>query len=137
MAGRPPKTLAEHVRAGSFRVGRHAHLLAGPELPWPALAQIQAAYRRATSEAERDAVLRTFSEQLQAAHAELARRVAAGQTPPLEAALAALGRPGSFRQLERFFPRFLSHQAGERAEQPFKLERFQREFLKEFPRDLR
>jgi phage terminase large subunit-like protein len=46
--------------------------------------------------------------------------------------LARLGTPGSFAQLERFFPRFLSHQAGERAGQPFKLERFQREFLKEF-----
>src|SRR5207245_6687670 len=50
----------------------------------------------------------------------------------LDRALAELGRPGSFRQLERFFPRFLRHQAGERAGQPFELERFQRAFLREF-----
>jgi phage terminase large subunit-like protein len=132
VAGRPAKTLLEHVRQGTFRPGRHGHLLAGPDLPWPALARLQSAFRAATSEAEREAVVRAVSEQLKVAHAELARRVAAEATPPLEAALAALGRPGSFRQLERFFPHFLAHQAGERAGQPFQLERFQREFLKEF-----
>src|SRR5207245_10660829 len=50
----------------------------------------------------------------------------------LDRALAELGRPGSFRQLERFFPRFLRHQAGERAGLPFELEQFQRAFLREF-----
>src|SRR5206468_12291 len=50
----------------------------------------------------------------------------------LDATLAQLGRPGSYAQLERFFPRFLAHEAGERAGQPFTLDRFQKEFLREF-----
>jgi phage terminase large subunit-like protein len=132
VAGRPPKTLLEHVRAGTFRPARHAQLLAGEDLPFVAFSGLQARFRRAASESERDAVLSEFQAQIKSAHAELARRVASGAPPALEAALRALGRPGSFRQLERFFPHFLRHQAGERAGQPFKLEPFQRAFLKEF-----
>jgi phage terminase large subunit-like protein len=133
VAGRPPKTLLQLVREASFRPGRHAHLLAGADLPWSAFARLQAAFRGAPSEGERDAILREFQAQIKSAHAELARRVgSSSQTPALDAALAALGRPGSFRQLERFFPHFLRHQAGERANQPFRLERFQRDFLREF-----
>jgi hypothetical protein len=33
LAGRPPKTLLEHVLSGSFRPGRHGHLFAGELLP--------------------------------------------------------------------------------------------------------
>jgi len=132
VAGRPAKTLLQHVREGSFRPARHAQLLAEADLPWVGLAQLQAAFRGAVSGPERDAIVRDFQAQIKTAHAELARRVGNASTPPLDVALAELGRPGSFRQLERFFPHFLRHQAGERAGTPFMLERFQRDFLREF-----
>jgi phage terminase large subunit-like protein len=132
MAGRPPTSLVELVRAGSFRPARHGHLLAGEDLPWPAFARLQAAYRLATSEADRAAVVREVAHQMRAAQQELARRTAGSKDASLEAALAALGRPGSFRQLERFMALYLRHEAGERAGQPFQLERFQRAFLREF-----
>jgi phage terminase large subunit-like protein len=131
VAGRPPKTLLAHVRERSFRPHRHAHLLAEADLPFPVLAREQERYRRARSAEERAAALAAFVAHLREAYSEQDRRIAASTGSRLQAALRELGRPGSFRQLERFFPRFLRHQAGERAGQPFVLERFQRDFLKE------
>src|SRR2546430_655214 len=55
VAGRPAKTLLQHVRAGSFRPARHAQLLAEADLPWVGLAKLQAAFRGAASGPERDA----------------------------------------------------------------------------------
>jgi phage terminase large subunit-like protein len=132
VAGRPPTRLDELVRTGSFRPGRHGHLLAGEDLPWAAFARLQAAYRQATSAADRDAVVREVAIQIRTAQHELARRTAASPDASLDAALAALGKPGSFRQLERFIALYLRHQAGERAGQPFQLEPFQKQFLREF-----
>src|SRR4051794_35880774 len=42
--GRPAKSLASHVRDCTFRARRNAHLLAGPVVPWPQLAEIQCRY---------------------------------------------------------------------------------------------
>ena len=133
MAGRPAKTLADHIREGSYRPGRHGHLLAGPALSdWPAVAALQAAYREAQGAGARGLVERELAQLIRTVHAERDRRGRGDEGASLAASMTALGRPGSFAQLERFFPRYLRHEAGERAGEPFRLEPFQRDFLREF-----
>lgn len=50
------KSLEEHVSDGTFRSRRHRGLLAGPVVRWPHLAELQARYAAATSDAERRAI---------------------------------------------------------------------------------
>lgn len=52
----------------------------------------------------------------------------------LDGLLDELGPPGSLQRLTGFFPRFLTHRKGPAAGNPFELERFQTDFLKEFHR---
>lgn len=59
MAGRPPKTLWQHVRDGTFRPERHAEMLATEPVP-PDLEQFAARYRAAATKRERDAVALDF-----------------------------------------------------------------------------
>jgi hypothetical protein len=67
--GRPRKTLAEHVRDGTFRPARHGHLLAVDEHQWvlkqygdiPAkLKPIRTRYREASSARVRQAIALDF-----------------------------------------------------------------------------
>jgi phage terminase large subunit-like protein len=132
MAGRPPKTLDQHIHEGSFRPGRHEHLLASEPSSIPLIAKMQQRFQAAESQAERTAICREVAATLRKAQEELARRNANASSSSLETALARLGGAGSFKQLRNFFPTYLFHQAGERAVQPFTLERFQVEFLREF-----
>jgi phage terminase large subunit-like protein len=133
VAGRPPKSLAEHVRDATFRSSRHAGLLAGPDLPWPGLALIQHRFRAATSTPERSAVAREFENAIALIHETATREnAAAGRT--LKDELADLGKPGSVKQLLAFFPGFLAHPKGMLFGQPFTLERWQQAFLREFHR---
>src|SRR5690242_9525500 len=61
-----PKTLDQHVVDGTFRARRHHEMLVGPVVRWEELAQLQARYAAATSEAERRAIGVAFE---RAAHA--------------------------------------------------------------------
>jgi len=143
--GRPAKTLAEHVRTGSFRARRDSHrdLLSGTPLEWAAFASLQNRFKAATSEPERRAIALSFERQVRAAQQELQRRVteAGGNGPaanPLRQQLAAelelLGKPGSLKQLFGFFPKYLAHPKGPLYGEPFKLAKFQQRFLREFYR---
>jgi phage terminase large subunit-like protein len=133
MAGRPAKSLAEHAREGTFRARRHGPLLAGPDVPWPAFALLQARYRAATSEPERRALALEFEQAVAAVQTQAARQQAGG-AHALEAELRALGKPGSLAQLLRFFPHHFTHPKGPLLGQPFRLEGWQQRFLREFYR---
>lgn len=50
---RPAKSLAEHLRDGSFRARRHHELLAGPLVPARKLRELQVGYQAASTERER------------------------------------------------------------------------------------
>jgi phage terminase large subunit-like protein len=136
MNGRPPKSLDQHLRDGSFRARRAEHhaLLAGPELPYPAFALLQARYRRATSEPERRAVALEFQHAVRLVHEQAEREQAEGGGRSLEQELAKLGRPGSAARLLRFFPHYLRHPKGPLIGTPFRLEGWQQQFLREFNR---
>jgi len=60
--GRPPKTLEDHVRDGSFRARNHASLLAGELLPdrLSRLRSLQARYRAACCDPMRRDVAAEF-----------------------------------------------------------------------------
>jgi phage terminase large subunit-like protein len=133
MTGRPPKPLVELIRGGTFRARRHGPLLAGPEVPWPGFAVIQLRYRAATSEPERRAVAVEFEHAVRLVH-EQAEREQAGETRSLAAELAQLGKAGSFSQLLEFFPAYLQHPKGPMIGQAFRLEPWQKAFLREFYR---
>ena len=130
--GRPAHTLEQHIRSNGFRSPRHRHLLAGPGLGWPLFAGIQARYRAAGSEPERRAIGLEFQQALTQIH-EAAAAEADGQPAgqSLDQELAALGNPGSSKQLLGFFPRFLRHAKGPLYGQPFELEVWQKSFLRE------
>jgi phage terminase large subunit-like protein len=51
-----------------------------------------------------------------------------------EELVAALGEPGAAERTIRFFPRFFRFTRGPRAGEPFELEEFQKDFLREFHR---
>src|SRR5437764_15251566 len=97
MSGRPAKSLAQLVRDGSFRARRAQQraLLAGPDLPYPGFAILQARFRRATSEPERRALALEFERAVRLVHEQAAAEQAQGGGRSLEAELAELGRPGS------------------------------------------
>jgi len=132
VAGRPAKTLATHVREGSFRARRHHRLLRGGELGWTGFALLQARYRAATSEPERRAIALEFEQALRLVHEQALREQANGGGRSLDVELATLGKPGSVAQLLRFFPHYFSHPKGPMIGQPFQLEPWQQRFLHEF-----
>jgi hypothetical protein len=135
MAGRPAKSLAAHLRDGTFRARRESHraLLLGPELPWQGFAVFQGRYRSATSEPERRAVALEFERAVQLVQ-EQARRERAGGGRSLGEELAMLGKAGTPAQLVKFFPYYLAHPKGPKLGQPFRLEPWQQAFLREFYR---
>ena len=59
MAGRPPKSLAQHVRDGTFIPSRHAELLATDRVP-EGLEEYAERYRAAASARERRAIALEF-----------------------------------------------------------------------------
>ena len=136
MAGRPPKTLAAHVRENSFRARRHWSLLSGPELPWSAFAVMQARYRQANTHPARRALAVEFENAVKAAHAsaDAGKGASSRGGASLQEQLDALGKAGSVKQRLGFFPEFLRHAKGPVFGQPFQLERWQRAFLREFYR---
>src|SRR5438132_6918163 len=131
MVGRPPKTLAEHVRDGSFRSRRHFPLLASPDLPWPWFALMQARFRAATSDADRRAIAVEFQRAVVLVQEQTLREQADGGGRSLGEDLAALGKPGSAARLLRFFPHCFVHPKGPLIGK-FRLEPWQQRFLREF-----
>jgi phage terminase large subunit-like protein len=140
VAGRPAKTLLAHVQEGSFRARRDTHrrLLLGPPLKWPLFASLQVRYAQATSQPERRAVALEFELLVRAAQQEVRRRTGTNGGADMRAALAAelasLGSHTSAATLPRFFPEYLAHPKGPLLGQPFQLERWQQQFLREFYR---
>ncbi|HLK42422.1 MAG TPA: terminase TerL endonuclease subunit, partial [Thermoleophilia bacterium] len=134
--GRPAKSLVEFVLEGTFRARRESErdLLAGPDLPWAWAVVLQRQYRAARSEPERRAVALAFERAVVEIHAETALAQADGGGAALAAELAALGRPGSAKQLLAFFPAYLVHTMGLRHGEPFMLEGWQKAFLRELSR---
>jgi len=134
MAGRPAKTLAAHVREGTFRARREAHrsLLPAAALPWPGFAVLQERYRRASSEPERRAVALEFEQAVRLVQAQVEGERPDGGSQALAAELATLGKPGSAARLLRFFPEYFVHPKGPLIGQPFRLEGWQQRFLREF-----
>jgi phage terminase large subunit-like protein len=134
MAGRPTKTLAQHVREGTFRARRETHrlLLPAAPLPWPGFAVLQERFRRASSEPERRAVALEFEQAVRQVQAQVERERADGGGLALAAELAELGKPGSAARLLRFFPKYFVHPKGPLLGQPFRLEGWQQRFLREF-----
>jgi phage terminase large subunit-like protein len=132
--GRPARPLADHLRQGTFRARRHHALLAGPDVSSPGFARLQARYRAATSEPERRAVAREFEQTLTQVHAAAAAEDSGHAAPTLNQELLKLGKPGSPRRLLGFFPHFLQHSKGPMCGQPFQLEPWQMNFLRELYR---
>jgi phage terminase large subunit-like protein len=134
MAGRPAKTLAEHVREGTFRARRETHrsLLPDAALPWQGFAVLQERFRRASSEPERRAVALEFERAVGQVQAQVERERPDGGGLALAAELATLGKPGSTARLLRFFPEYFVHPKGPLIGQPFRLEGWQQRFLREF-----
>jgi phage terminase large subunit-like protein len=115
---RPTKSLAEHVRDGSFRADRHAGLLLGPLLADEELAGLQSAYRTAAGDEEARLVAIMFAGRT---------REPRGQAPRL-----APGPAQSGEGVAEFFEHNLMHAKGPKAGEPFRLEPWQREFVDEF-----
>ncbi|HZU78186.1 MAG TPA: terminase TerL endonuclease subunit, partial [Dehalococcoidia bacterium] len=135
--GRPALSLLELVRRGTFIARRPTHraLLLGAPLPWPHFVSFQRRYAAATSEAERRAIALAFERLMRSAHSETERRSGSNDAAAaLARALAALGNEGSSIQLLAFFPHYLRHTKGPLLGQPFQLEPFQKQFLREFNR---
>jgi len=132
MAGRIAKSLLVRCVEGSFCARRHHRLLAEEaDLPWPRLAELQRRYRQAAGEWERRELGRELERRLRQPG-----RVGEALPPrreSLSAAIAGLGVSEEERLLA-FFPHFLVHKKGLRAGQPFTLEPFQTEFVREFAR---
>jgi phage terminase large subunit-like protein len=128
---RPTKTLADFVADGTFLARRHAHLLDdGPLVRDVELAKLQKAFRKATSDPERDHLARAF----QRAAADGKEERASAADDELAAVLKSLGRPRSATQVVNFFPRFFVWDDGT----PFRLDQFQVDFVKEaYRRDRR
>jgi phage terminase large subunit-like protein len=121
------KRLVDVVRDGTFLARKDDHLLArAGELPWPGLDEYRTTYQAQTDEAQAYEVARELERQLKTPDAQ------ARILGDLQAELRKLGPPGSFEQLEGFFPRFFRHFKGPRRGQPFALDSFQAGFLREF-----
>src|SRR6266566_5010009 len=133
---RPPRSLEQHVRQGSFRARRHRRLLAVQQLPdeWPLFASLQARYQTATSDPERAAIGLQFEQALTAVHAQAEARDCGLTGRGLDEQLGDLGKSGSLTHLLEFFPACLRYPGGSLHGQPFRLEAWQRRFLGEFHR---
>lgn len=121
------KRIVDLVRDGTFLARKDERLLgAANPLPWPRLEESRLRYRGAANAEERREVALELERALREpdGHEHLLGRLADE--------LAKLGPPRSFEQLANFFPWALRHQAGPRAGQPFVLDEFQRDFLREF-----
>lgn len=116
------------MRDGTFLARKDEHLLNdSTELPWPRLEEFRCNFRNARERGERP---RDVSLHLEATLRQPdAQAFLLGR---LQDELRRLGPPGSYRRLERFFPKYFTHRAGPAAGQPFKLEKFQRSFLREW-----
>src|SRR2546425_11569515 len=116
MAGRPAKSLLQHLREGSFRARRDTHraLLLGPAVPFAGFALLQQRYQQAGSEPERRAIALEFEQAVNLVHAQASRT---GQ-PSFASEIALLGKPDSSAQLLGFFPHYLAHPKGPRIGQP-------------------
>ncbi len=116
------------MRDGTFLARKDEHVLnSGDELPWPRLEEFRRDFREAHP-SERRAI---------SLHLEATLREPDAQAfllGRLQDELRRLGPPGSYRRIDRFFPRYFTHRAGPAAGQPFKLEKFQRGFLREWSR---
>jgi phage terminase large subunit-like protein len=131
--GRPAKTLAQHVREGTFRSRRHHPLLADPLLPWAGFAALQIDYQRAQSDAHRRAIGVAFEQMVAAGQREI--QAASGDAGgALQEQLAEFGKRGSAAHVIEFFERYLRHPKGPMIEQPFTLEPWQKRFVREFYR---
>src|SRR6266699_2734886 len=133
---RPPRSLEQHVRQGSFRARRHRRLLAVQPLPaeWPLFASLQARYQTATSDPERAALALQFAQAVASAHAQAQALDGGLAGPGLDEQLNSLGKSGSLAQLLAFFPACLRYPSGPLHGRPFRLEAWQRRFLGEFHR---
>jgi phage terminase large subunit-like protein len=112
---RPTKSLEERIRSRSFLARRHGGLLAGPLTHDPELAEIQIAWKSASTDRERRLLALDFEQNISAARP--GKRV------------------GGLRQRgfapADFFPKSLIHTKGPAAGKPFKLEPWQRRFVDE------
>ncbi len=118
--GRPAKTLAQHVRDGSFRARVHHSLLSGPLLAEKALEKLQSEYKAARSERERRAIALDFQER--------ARRVRGPRGP------SGLGEPGGSGDVADFIAQNFRHTKGPSAGERFVLEAWQERFVEAFER---
>jgi phage terminase large subunit-like protein len=134
LMARPAKSLLEHILDGTFRARRHHPLLAGPDLPWPGFAYLQQRYRAATSEPERRAIALELEQAVRQIHASHQVQASANGDSGLHALLGELGKPGTAAHLLKFFPAFFTHPKGPAIGQPFSLELWQKQFLREFYR---
>jgi phage terminase large subunit-like protein len=125
--GQPAKSLEQLVREGTFRVDRHKVLLAGDDLQWKSLANLQERFRAADNDVERHRVAKEFASAIPRLHAQQAR-----SRKSLDEVLDKLGPPQSADRVVNFFPRFFRHYAGPKAGKPFRLEPFQERFVREF-----
>lgn len=119
---RPKKSLDDLVRDRTFLARRHGELLEGGELPWSALAPLQAAYAAADDDAERRAIALDFQRAVRAGRFELD-----GANRDLRAELLELGPDRSPEQVIGFFPRYLRLEDGS----PFVLDGHQQDFIRE------
>src|SRR4051794_24662384 len=129
---RPAKSLASHVRDGTFRARRHWPLLSDPPLRWPGFALLQARYQAATSDPQRRAIAVEFQQAVALVHEQAADDSIAAPAVNIDEELAQLGTPGSTKRLLGFFPHFLRHAKGSLRGEPFRLERWQTQFVREF-----
>jgi phage terminase large subunit-like protein len=109
---RPPKSLAAHLREGTFRARRHRELLNGPAVADKALQRLQRDYQAASSDRERRAIALDFEQR--------SRR----NLPPT-------GQLDLELSPADFFERYLVHTKGPAAGEPFRLEPWQRQFVDE------
>ena len=116
---RPAKSLAEHLRDGSFRAGRHHGLLAGPLVSARKLRALQVGYQGASTERERRSFALDF--QQEALRSETSSRVEV----PVQAGELSVAD---------FFARDFRHTKGPHAGESFVLEPWQRDFVDEFYR---
>jgi phage terminase large subunit-like protein len=132
VAGRPAKTLAGHVREGTFRAHRHGDLLLGPDLSWAGFALLQQRYRALTREPERQAIAREFEHAVNLSQDHFQQELAAGNGRSLDDELATLGQPGTVSHLARFFEHYFVHPKGPSIGKPFRYEPWQKRFATEF-----
>jgi phage terminase large subunit-like protein len=116
---RPAKSLAEHLRDGSFRARRHHALLSGQLVESRKLRKLQTGYQAASTERERRAWALDFEQ----AATRIEKAQALEESPETDELTVA-----------DFFARYFRHSKGPLAGCPFVLEPWQRAFVDEFYR---